>query len=109
MQPLTTNNPTCTPSLKFALQAMQENWNLSIDAILGLQGLVMPYGELEDWDEKLVPALGMLSAATVTQGCVVSGLIIGAVRNRGGKVVEVDDITGLCQELYRSAMEGRTK
>jgi hypothetical protein len=70
----------------FALLNIQANWNLPIDAIFGFRGLVMPYGEMETWDTKLVPALAVLSAATMAQGREVSGLIVGAVNRRGGKV-----------------------
>jgi hypothetical protein len=41
---------------------------------------------METWDTKLVPALAVLSAATMAQGREVSGLIVGAVNRRGGKV-----------------------
>jgi hypothetical protein len=64
----------------------------------------MPYGEMDTWDAKLVPALAVLSAATIAQGKEVSGLIIGAVKRRVGKVVEEKDVTGVGQELYRRAM-----
>jgi hypothetical protein len=65
----------------------------------------MRYGEMGTWDTKLVPALAVLSAATMAQRREVNGLIVGAVERRGGKIGEEKDVIGVGQELYRRAME----
>jgi hypothetical protein len=92
-----------TTTLASAIATIENNWALPIDAILGLQGLVMPYGEMESWDEKLLPALAVMSETTVGQGSVASGLMIDAVKARHGKIVEVNDVVDVGKELYRKA------
>jgi hypothetical protein len=85
---------------------MEENWGLPIDAMLGFQGLVMPYGEMETWDGELVGALAVLSEAMVGQGDVVGGMIIAKMKEGKKKVVEARDVLEMGKELYRRALWG---
>jgi hypothetical protein len=90
---------------------------LPLDAILGFQGMVMPYGEMETWEHGLLTTLGDLSKATVGQGGVVGKLVVEEVRKRiiegkekgkGGDmamVVRVEDVVAVGRELYRRALE----
>jgi hypothetical protein len=94
---------TSTP-LWSSLETIQENWGLPLEAILGLQGLTMPYDEVENWDAKLMPALAVLSEATVGQGTMVSNLIIDTVSARKGKIVEATDVFDVGAELYKKAI-----
>jgi hypothetical protein len=79
--------------------------------------MVMPYGEMETWENGLLAALGALSEATVGQGGVVGRLVVEEVRKRimGGKergeggnvrmVVRVEDVVAVGRDLYRRALE----
>jgi hypothetical protein len=96
---------TSTP-LWSSLETIKENWGLPLEAILGLQGLTMPYGEVENWDAKLMPALAVLSEATVGQGTMVSNLIMDTMFARKGKVLEATDVFDVGAELYKKAMLG---
>jgi hypothetical protein len=93
---------TTTP-LRILLDIIEENWGVAIQALLGLQGLVTPFGDVESWDQKLVPAMAVLSEATVGQHQVASNLIMDAVFARKGKIVEARDVVQVGKELYRRA------
>jgi hypothetical protein len=93
---------TTTP-LRSLLDIIEENWGVPIQALLGLQGLVKPFGEVESWDQGLIPAMAVLSEATVGQHQVASNLIMDAVFARKGKIVEARDVVKVGKELYRRA------
>jgi hypothetical protein len=95
---------TSVPSIEACLATTEANWGLPIDAILGFQGMIMPHGEMETWEEKLVAALAVLSEATVGQGMVVSGLLMDEVKRQRGRVVDTRDVLEVGKELYRRAM-----
>jgi hypothetical protein len=97
-------NAATSATLAPSLATIEDNWALPLNAVLGFQGLVMPYGEMEKWDKKLVPALAVLSEATVGQGHMVGGLIIDTVKVRRGKIVDVMDVVDVGKELYRKAI-----
>jgi hypothetical protein len=94
---------TSVPTVKSCLATTEENWGLPLDAILGFRGMVMPYGEMETWQPELLPALAVLSGATIGQGMVISGLIIDEVKRRRGGHVEARDVVEVGRELYRKA------
>jgi hypothetical protein len=98
------NHATASATLASSLATIEDNWALPLDAVLGFQGLIMPYGEMEDWDKKLVPTLAVLSEATVGQGYMVGGLMIDAVKARRGKILDVRDVVDVGKELYRKAI-----
>jgi hypothetical protein len=93
---------TTTP-LRSLLDIIEENWGVPIQALLGLQGLVKPFGEVESWDKGLIPAMAVLSEATVGQHQVSSNLIMNAVFARKGQIVEARDVVQVGKELYRRA------
>jgi hypothetical protein len=93
---------TTTP-LRTLLDIIEENWGVPIQALLGLQGLVKPFGEVESWDQELIPAMAVLSEVTVGQHQVASNLIMDAVFARKGKIVEARDVVQVGKELYRKA------
>jgi hypothetical protein len=92
-------------SVRASLETIEENWELPIDAALGLQGMMKPFGEVETWDPALVSALGVLSEALVGQGDVVASLLIEEMKERVGKVGVVDarDVVEVGKELYQIA------
>jgi hypothetical protein len=92
-----------TMPLRILLDIIEENWGVQIQALLGLQGLVTPFGEVESWDQGLIPAMAVLSEATVGQHQVASNLIMDAVFARKGKIVEARDVVQVGTELYRRA------
>jgi hypothetical protein len=93
---------TTTP-LRTLLDIIEENWSVPIQALLGLQGLVKPFGEVESWDQGLISAMAVLSDATVGQHQVASNFIMDAVFARKGKIVEARDVVQVGKELYRRA------
>jgi hypothetical protein len=93
---------TTTP-LRTLLDIIEENWVVPIQALLGLQGLVKPFGEVESWDQGLIPAMAVLSDATVGQHQVASNLIMDAVFARKGQIVEARDVVQVGKELYKRA------
>jgi hypothetical protein len=97
---------TTPPPLWSSLDTIQENWGLPLEAIVGLQGLTMPHGGVENWDAKLMPALAVLSEATVGQGTMVSNLIMDTVFARKGKILEATDVFDVGAELYKRALIG---
>jgi hypothetical protein len=98
------NHAMTSATLASSLAMIEDNWALPLDAVLGFQGLVMPYGKMEEWDKQLVPALAVLSEATVGQGYMVGGLIIDAVKARRGRIVDYKDVVDVGKELYRKAI-----
>jgi hypothetical protein len=104
VQTLIKEYTTNLSSSSSALASIAENWHLPIDAVLGFQGMVMPYGETKSWDKNLLPALAILSAATVAQGHTISKLIVEIVKERGGNFVEVEDVLEVGKKLYRRAI-----
>lgn len=93
------------PCIESCLETMQQNWALPIEAILGFQGLVMPYGPMETWEEMLVPMLAVLSEVLAGQGDVVSGLLVEKVKGRGGGCVSMQDVVEIGKELYKRGLE----
>jgi hypothetical protein len=93
---------TTTP-LRTLLDIIEENWGVPIQALLGLQGLVTPFGEVESWDQGLITAMAVLSEATVGQHQVASNLIMDAVLAGKGQIVEARDAVQVGKELYRRA------
>ncbi|CAO2656007.1 Nn.00g048100.m01.CDS01 [Neocucurbitaria sp. VM-36] len=90
-----------TSTMDTHLTTIKENWDMDINACLGFQGLVRPYGPLESWKSKFIPVMALLSDATVGQGKMVSKLVIDAVFARGGPtVVQVGDLVKVGRELY---------
>ncbi|KAH7396501.1 hypothetical protein DE146DRAFT_39770 [Phaeosphaeria sp. MPI-PUGE-AT-0046c] len=83
---------------------IRANWDVPMEAVLGFEGLVMPYGELETWEEDLLATLAVLSEATVGQADVVAMLIVEKVKEGGGKVVGTRDVREIGEELYRRGL-----
>lgn len=79
----------------------EETWRLPLDAILGFQGMIMPYGST--WEENLLPTLAILSEATLGQGMVVSALLIDEVKKNGVDVVEAAHVVKVGKRLFRKA------
>lgn len=98
------------PSAEECLATMQENWDAPIEAALGFQGMVMPYGDMEGWEDGLIAMLAVLSEATVGQVDVVATLIVEEVKKRtggargGGMVVELADVRSVGEELFRRGL-----
>jgi hypothetical protein len=78
---LNTSNETC-------IETMQENWGLPLKAILGYQGMVMPYGELDTWHQNILLILTVLSEASIGQGKLVSDMIVDELVSKGKAIVE---------------------
>jgi hypothetical protein len=93
------------PSRKAARAAWEVNWGQPIDAILGLQGLVMPSGDPKTWDINLVGALGVLSEVLVGQGHGARDMILDLLVSRGRKIIEVKDARDLGEWLFDEAMK----
>jgi hypothetical protein len=94
---------TSLPDVESCLATLEENWGLPLDAILGFRGIVIPFGEMETWETELLPALAVLSEATVGQGMVVSEFIIDEVKRRHRGYVEARDVVEVGRKLYREA------
>lgn len=62
------------------LTTLQDNWSVPISVVLGFQGMVMPYGEPETWEEGLLATLAVLSEAMAGQADVVATLIAKKVK-----------------------------
>ncbi|KAF1845520.1 uncharacterized protein K460DRAFT_110346 [Cucurbitaria berberidis CBS 394.84] len=92
-----------TSSIDACVAIIKENWNMGLDEFLGFQGMIKPYGPVQSWNSKLLPALALLSDATAGQGHIINGLVIDAVKARRGKVVKVRDIVKVGRELYAKA------
>jgi len=91
-----------SPSFGACMEVIEEEtWRLPLDAILGFQGMVMPYGST--WEDDLLPILAILSEATLGQGMVVSALLIDEVKRHGVDVVEAAHVVKLGKRLFRKA------
>ena len=74
---------------------------MSLDAFLGFQGLIKPYGSMETWETNLIPIIALLSDATAGQGHLVSKLVIDAIKARGGTmIIQLRDVVKVGRELY---------
>jgi hypothetical protein len=91
-----------SPSFEACLEVIEEEtWHLPLDAVLGFQGMFMPYGEI--WEENLLPTLAILSEATLGQGMMVSALLIDEVKRNGGHVVQAAHVVKVGKRLFRKA------
>lgn len=106
------SSSTAPSSIHQHLQTMQENWNAPIEAVLGFQGMVMPYGDMESWEEGLLAMLAVLSETTIGQPDVVATLIVEKVKERVGEpgrrgrgmVVETRDVREVGEGLFRRGL-----
>lgn len=99
------------PSIEECLQTTQENWDAPIEAALGFPGLIMPYGDMEGWEDGLLATLAVLSEATVGQVDVVATLIVEEVKKRtggsragGGMVIEMGEVRSVGEGLFSRAL-----
>lgn len=95
------------PPPSSSLDIIAQNWALPLDAILGFQGMVAPYGEVEDWDAELLAALALLSEVLAGHEMVAGEAIIGVVKRRQGGVVGVGDVVEIGRVMYRRGMYRR--